>query len=315
MGVVATEHVAGLRFHDLIAEGSPDLHTVTTTDGVYVFASPASMRLFGWAPDHLVGMAHDLLVHPDDVALVQAALSRVLDDPFESQRFVYRFRCADGTYRWTETISRRIDTDHGEVVVSSVRDVGDRETAQLELKRQATTDPLTGAANRTLFMDRFHQALRRLERRNGVVAVLFLDLDRFKVINDSFGHSAGDAVLVAVTERLRGLLRPQDTLARVGGDEFVVLAEGLAKPTEAAALGDRIIEAGHTPFVVKGVQVVCTASVGIAVTADSHRKAGDLLQQADRALYRAKRRGRDRAELYAEDPGNEPPLPVRLSTS
>ena len=300
MNITVTDQTITL-FHQLIAEVSPDLHTVTTTDGVYVFASGVGLALFGWGPEDVVGQSQDALVHPDDMALVQAARARALGSPVGSERFVYRLRCADGAYRWAETISRMVEVGDQRLVVSSVRDIGERQASQLELQRQATTDPLTGLANRTLFMDRFEQALRRLDRAEGVMAVLFLDLDRFKLVNDSFGHHTGDAVLVGVAERLCGLLRPEDTLARVGGDEFVVVAEGLAWPSEATALGRRIIEIGHRPFPVGGMQVVCTTSVGIAVTTDSHRKPSDLLQEADRALYRAKQRGRDRSVLFKED--------------
>jgi len=155
-------------------------------------------------------------------------------------------------------------------------------------------------ANRTVFMDRLHQALRRLERRDGLVAVLFLDLDRFKLINDSVGHLMGDAVLLQMAERLRGFLRPQDTLARLGGDEFAVVVEDMSWAEEAVALGARIIAAGRTPFEVGDEQFVCTTSVGIAVTPDGRHSAEGLLQEADLALYRAKDRGRDRAEVFDE---------------
>ena len=133
------------------------------------------------------------------------------------------------------------------LVVSSVRDIGNRKDLELDLQRRATTDPLTGIANRTVFMDRLHQALRRLERHDGLVAVLFLDLDHFKLINDTIGHHAGDAVLLQMADRLRRFLRPQDTLARLGGDEFAIVVEDMAWAEEAVALSARIIEAGRAP--------------------------------------------------------------------
>jgi diguanylate cyclase (GGDEF)-like protein len=185
--------------------------------------------------------------------------------------------------------------------VSAVRDIGDRKKSELDLELKASTDPLTGVANRTVFMDRLRQALRRLDRRKSLVAVLFLDLDRFKLINDSVGHLIGDAVLLKMAQRLRAFLRPQDTLARWGGDEFAVVIEDLSWPEEAVMLGERIIEAGRVPFVVGEEKFICTTSVGIAVTRDSQHSAEDLLQEADLALYRAKDRGRDRAEVFDED--------------
>jgi diguanylate cyclase (GGDEF)-like protein len=167
--------------------------------------------------------------------------------------------------------------------------------------RRTTSDPLTGVNNRVMFMDRLHQALRRLHRRDGLVVVLFLDLDRFNLINGSVGHSTGDAVLRQMAERLRGLLRPQDTLARLSGDEFAIVVDDMTWMEQAVTLGTRIVAAARTPFDVDDEQFVCTTSVGIAVTADSHRRPEDLLQEADLALSRAKDSGRDRFELFDED--------------
>ncbi|MEA3056471.1 MAG: hypothetical protein QOD30_1903, partial [Actinomycetota bacterium] len=214
---------------------------------------------------------------------------------------VQRFRCKDGTYRWTESRSRVDDSAGERNVVSSLRDISDRKASELDLQRQAATDPLTGIANRTVFMDRLRHALRRLDRQNGLVAVLFLDLDRFKLINDSVGHQVGDAVLAQMAERLLRIVRPQDTLARLGGDEFAIVAEDLTSAEDAVALGDRIIEAGGNPFVVGDEQFVCTTSAGIAVTTDAGYSAEGLLQEADLALYRAKDRGRNRADVFDED--------------
>jgi diguanylate cyclase (GGDEF)-like protein len=187
------------------------------------------------------------------------------------------------------------------LVLSTVRDIGDRREFELDLQRQATTDPLTGVANRSVFMDHLRQALRRLDRRRGLVAVLFLDLDRFKRINDSLGHLVGDGVLRETAERLHHFLRPQDTLARLGGDEFVVLVEDITEIAEADALGQRIVATARAPLELDGERLVCTTSVGIAVTHDSHHSPEGLLQEADLAMYRAKRHGRDRAEMFDDE--------------
>ena len=285
----------------LVTEQSPDLQTVTTVDGVYRFVSAASLALFGWEPDHLVGQHQDRFIHPDDVELVLAARQGAVDDPSGAVTTVFRYRCAGGAFRWTEALSRLVEGGDELLVVSAVRDIGDRKQSELDLQRQASTDPLTGVANRTVLMDRLQQALRRLGRRDALVAVLFLDLDRFKLINDSVGHLIGDAVLLQMADRLRGFLRPPDTLARLGGDEFAIVVEDLTWAEDAVTLGTRIIEAGRAPFVVGDEHFICTTSVGIAVTSDSQRTAEGLLQEADLALYRAKDRGRDRAEVFDED--------------
>ena len=287
--------------HQLVAEISPDLHTVTTIDGVYRFVSSASFDLFGWESADLIGRNQDSFIHPDDVALVERARRAALKDANGPVTSVARFRCAGGAYRWTEAMSRLVDDADGPLVVSAIRDIGDRKKSELDLVHKASTDPLTGVANRTVFMDRLRQALRRLDRRESLVAVLFLDLDRFKMINDSVGHLIGDAVLLKMAERLRAFLRPQDTLARWGGDEFAIVIEDLSWPEEAVVLGERIIEAGRAPFMVGDEKFICTTSVGIAVTSDSRHSAEGLLQEADLALYRAKDRGRDRAEVFDEE--------------
>ena len=285
----------------LIEEDSPDLHTVTTTEGVYRFVSPASFALFGWEPDYLIGRHQDGFIHPDDAALVNQSRQRASLAQLEAVTTVYRFRCANGGYRWVESVATLVDADGEQLLVSAVRDIGERRKSELDLERQATTDVLTGTANRAVFMDRLQQGLLRLERKDGFVAVLFLDLDRFKLINDSVGHLIGDAVLMKMADRLRRFLRPQDTLARWGGDEFAVVVEDIASPDKAVALGTRIIEAGRVPFVVGEERFICTTSVGIAVTSDFQHSAEGLLQESDMALYRAKDRGRDRAEVFDED--------------
>jgi diguanylate cyclase (GGDEF)-like protein/PAS domain S-box-containing protein len=288
-------------FHRVIAEGSADLQTITTMDGTYRFVSPASQPLFGWAPEQLTGRRQEAFTHADDVPLIESARREALGNPTSATTTIARFRCADGAYRWTETVSRVVVEDGETLVVSTVRDMGDRKQSEQDLQRQATTDPLTGVANRAVFLDRLQHALLRLERRDGLVAVLFLDLDRFKLINDTVGHLMGDAVLLQMAERLRGFVRPEDTLARLGGDEFAIVVEELAHAEEAIALAARITEAGRAPFQVGTEQFVCTTSIGISVTSDAHANVEGLLQEADLALYRAKDTGRDRAEVFDED--------------
>ena len=277
-----------------------DMITVATADGVYRYDSPASRRLFLWEPVELDGRHQEQFAHPDDVeSMRNASRSSLLSDGFYSM--TYRFRCGDGSYRWIEATYHRVESVGETFVVGSVRDIAQRKEADVLLQQQASTDPLTGVANRTVLMDRMQQALHRLGRSQGVLAVLFLDLDRFKVINDSLGHHAGDGVLRALAERLLGFIRPADTLARLGGDEFVIIAEDLTDERAAVELGERIAEAGRKPFRIGDEEYVCTMSVGIATTADAHHGPESLLQEADLALYRAKDRGRDRAEVFDED--------------
>jgi diguanylate cyclase (GGDEF)-like protein/PAS domain S-box-containing protein len=279
--------------------GSADVNTVATADGIYRYASAACLRLFGWTPAELEGHHLEDFVHPDDIASLHAGREQLASGRVTTNTF--RFRRRDGSYLWTEVTSRHVKADGRDLVVSTIRDIEQRRRADVTLQRRAFTDPLTGVANRTVLMDRLRQALRRLDRGGGVLAVFYLDLDRFKVINDSLGHRIGDTVLTKMAERLAHHLRPADTLARLGGDEFVVLAEGVESEQAVIELGNRIVEAGREPFQFGDEEYVCTLSVGIASATDSERGADDLLQEADLALYRAKDGGRDRVHVFDEE--------------
>jgi diguanylate cyclase (GGDEF)-like protein len=183
-------------------------------------------------------------------------------------------------------------------VVCVARNVTGRREAERQLAHQALHDSLTGLANRVLFMDRLDQALARLQRHASPLALLFVDLDHFKVVNDSLGHAAGDEVLVHAAVRLRRALRPTDTIARFGGDEFVILCEEAAGRAEAEEIASRIALALAQPFKVGEQDVVLTASIGIVIANDTHTDAGALLRDADTAMYRAKERGRANSQVF-----------------
>jgi PAS domain S-box-containing protein len=193
-------------FQELTAE-SADMSTVADSDGVYRYVSPAARRLIGLDPSELECRPEEEFVHPDDVPIFHAT-RKLLYEGEEASPVTYRILGANGSYRWVETMSRRVESDGAAFVVSTVRDVADRRRSDVLLQRRATTDPLTGVANRSVLMDRLGHAIRRQHRASGVLAVLFLDLDRFKIINDSLGHRTGDGVLQAMANRLHGL-RPR----------------------------------------------------------------------------------------------------------
>ncbi|HKH37171.1 MAG TPA: EAL domain-containing protein, partial [Rubrobacter sp.] len=167
-----------------------------------------------------------------------------------------------------------------------------------QLSYQAFHDPLTELPNRALFMDRLEHALTRANRRGNKVAVLFTDLDNFKVINDSLGHEIGDRLLVAVAERLKACLRPEDTAARLGGDEFTILVEDIASVDEGVQIAERIADILRPPFALEEQEVFATVSTGVALNSTAQEQAADLLRHADLAMYRAKRRGRARYEVF-----------------
>jgi diguanylate cyclase (GGDEF)-like protein len=158
-------------------------------------------------------------------------------------------------------------------------------------------DPLTGLPNRTLLMDRLEQALQRMRRMAGAVALLYVDLDWFKEINDGFGHLTGDAVLRDVASRLRTAVRPSDTVARIGGDEFVILCDPVSGPDTAQEIAERVLRALGQTTVVDGHAMQLSASVGVALSWGARTTSRALMHAADTSLYRAKRAGRGRCEL------------------
>ena len=206
-------------------------------------------------------------------------------------------RRKDGTTFPVEVGLSGIDYGGRRMILASCRDLTEREVLEERLTHQAFHDSLTGLPNRALFFDRLEQALSRAERREGRVAVLFLDLDNFKYVNDSLGHDAGDGLLVAVAGRLRGCVRPEDTVARLGGDEFAVLLEA-RDAGETTRVARRIVEALREPFELGGREVFAGTSVGIALGEAGRERPDDLLRKADLALYEAKRGGKARYALF-----------------
>jgi diguanylate cyclase (GGDEF)-like protein/PAS domain S-box-containing protein len=288
-----------LRFYE---DSAGDVTAIFSSGGLFVYVSPACRTTLGWDPLELVGRSIVDFVHPEDLPSFTAGRRAALRSPTVCVA-TYRFRRSDGGYLWTESVLRHVSDPRprGEILLkASIRDVSDRKLVEVELQRQALTDPLTGIANRTVFMDRLDQALRRLQRSDTMVAVIYLDLDRFKVINDSLGHDLGDRLLMKVAERAVATIRPADTMARIGGDEFVILAEGLPAVEDARQLAARVCERMELPFDLDGESIVCTISAGVATTADAEHSALALLQEADLALYKAKDGGRNRAEVFDE---------------
>jgi diguanylate cyclase (GGDEF)-like protein len=217
-------------------------------------------------------------------------------EPFD---FAHRTVLPEGAIRWLQCRGRVRAADGRPVqMTGACQDVTAQREAAEALSKLAMHDPLTGLPNRSLFMDRLGQALRRLDRSDRVLAVLFVDLDRFKVINDRFGHAAGDEMLTGVATRLREVLRPHDTVARLGGDEFVVLCDDLDDDRAALRVAERVLVALDRPVDCSGQEVVCSASIGIALTRRSEVTPDALLRDADMAMYRAKETGRHRIEVF-----------------
>jgi diguanylate cyclase (GGDEF)-like protein/PAS domain S-box-containing protein len=284
----------------MLAENSSDFLARHAPDGTYRYCSPACVAITGYSPEELIGTSPFRLVAAEDRDAVRA-YARLVSEREEPATAAYRLRCKDGQLRWLETTARAVRDDAGvRELVSVTRDISERKQAEIELSHAALHDSLTGLPNRALFLDRLGLALRRTERRSGSVAVLFCDLDRFKVVNDSLGHDAGDRLLVDVAGRIVTALRPADTVARFGGDEFTILCEDIAGEIEAATIAQRIVDVFRDPFLLEDGEVFLATSVGIAIARGNDDRAEDLIRDADAAMYRAKERGKGRYEIFDE---------------
>jgi diguanylate cyclase (GGDEF)-like protein/PAS domain S-box-containing protein len=252
-------------------------------------------RIFGFAPRQFVPTYKSFMrsVHPDDRGLVKETVREAL---FGERRLAvdYRIVRRNGEVRYVRSDYEVVRDASGRAVrlVGTVHDVTERKALEEQLEHQALHDPLTHLPNRRLFADRLLHALERTRRRGGV-AVLFMDLDDFKVVNDSLGHETGDLLLVVVAQRLSRCLRPEDTLARFGGDEFVVLLEDVEDPGEAVRVAERIVRELRRPFVLGGRELYAPASIGVSWGDARTKSSEDLLRDADTAMYQAKREGSD----------------------
>ena len=270
------------------------------TDRVYY--SPRWRMLLGLENSELTEAPEEWLgrVHPSDGEALRAGLDAHLTGKSTAFRCEFRMRHADGTYRWMISRGLAVRGDDGIALrmAGSQTDISARKLAELQLEHDAYHDTLTGLPNRALLMDRLRQAIRRSKRRPDYrFVLLFLDLDRFKLINDSLGHQAGDQVLISIARRLEVCLRPTDTVARLGGDEFVVLLDDL-KDTDAQTVAGRIRQELSSPFRIEGREVFISASIGITHGTSDLERAEDMLREADTAMYRAKSAGKNRHETY-----------------
>jgi diguanylate cyclase (GGDEF)-like protein/PAS domain S-box-containing protein len=254
--------------------------------------SEETFRIYGFEPNAFIPTFQMLVevVHPDDKSILKAAIDDALAGirPYD---FEHRIVRPDGEERWVHRQAEVVRAEGGEPLrmIGTVHDITERKVLEERLEHQAFHDSLTDLPNRHLFVDRLKQALRRTRRKQGrQLAVLFMDLNDFKAINDSLGHEAGDLLLVVVAERLRRCLRPEDTLARFGGDEFVVLIEDVESPEDAVRVAERIVESLREPFVVEERELFLRASIGVALGTARQKSAEDLLRDADTAMYEAK---------------------------
>jgi len=287
------------RFRALI-EHSSDVVTVFDEDGTIRYDSPSSFAVLGYAPNERVGKSGFEFVHEDDRDRAYEVLAQVTTNGVDATNVEIRVRHHSGAYRWVDACITNLSNEPAvQGYVANFRDITDRKNLEEQLAHQAFHDPLTGLANRALLLDRIDHALKTTRRDpKRQLALLYLDLDDFKTVNDALGHEAGDALLREAAARLAGALRPGDTASRLGGDEFAVLLEDLPERDLAYEIGARLLESLQSPFHADGDGVCINASIGIAVSTGTEEDAAALLRNADLAMYRAKGEGKGRFEIY-----------------
>jgi len=299
----------------IVTENAADMIALVDAKGRRLYNSPAYKRVLGYSAAELGETSSFEQIHADDRFKVLEA-AREARSTGVGKKLDYRIRHKDGTWRVVESLASTIRNEKGDVakLVIVTRDVTERKRAEEQLEHGSFHDALTGLPNRRLFLDRLQRLFARAQRSpERQYAVLFVDLDGFKVFNDTMGHAVGDQVIVEMGRRLGARLRHDDTvcrlqdeslrdsvLSRMGGDEFTILLEEVTDPSHAMRAANRILSAVAEPFLVEGRELRTSASVGIALSKSTHERAEDLLQDADVAMRRAKAMGGSRCEVFDE---------------
>jgi diguanylate cyclase (GGDEF)-like protein/PAS domain S-box-containing protein len=286
------------RFRALL-EHSSDLVCVLDRSGLITYQSPAIEQVLGYPVEDVLNTHFDLLVRPSD----RARLMQVVEGADVAGGGSGMIECSlrSRTGEWVQfeiQHTNLLDNEDVQGIVLNCSDVSERKIYEDQLTHQAFHDPVTGLANRALFTDRVGHALARATREESMVGVIFIDLDDFKTINDSLGHASGDAVLQEVAHRLSSAVRPTDTVARFGGDEFAVLVEEVERGQEAVDVAERVLEGLNAPIDMGEKELVVNASLGLCVTADGTTDADDLLRNADVAMYMAKREDKGKYRIF-----------------
>jgi len=296
------------RMHRFLVENSPDLIYTLDTDGCFIFINGRAETLLGYSRDELIGRNYTSIVHEEDIEIAQYAFTERRRDNRATTNVEVRLKCknnhlfearkivavvsAMGIYEEnrdsTDSLTSRFIGTYG-----VARDISERKKAEETISFQAMHDHLTHLPNRRLFKDRLELSMSQSKRSGRLVGIMFIDLDRFKLVNDTHGHAEGDELLKNVAHRLRNCVRAGDTLARQGGDEFTVLLPDLYRPEDVNIIAEKILEVLKTPFLVRGQEFRATASIGIAVYPNDGDSADVLLKNADIAMYKVKANGKN----------------------
>ncbi|WP_172194842.1 diguanylate cyclase domain-containing protein [Saccharibacillus qingshengii] len=293
------EAIKAKEFHyRLIADHMTDIVSMLNRRGETVYISPSIERVLGHAPETFQGVRGFPITHPEDLDKLNALVQETADGHLVDGRGDIRLRHRNGSYSWFEVVMSKVRREEEEYVLMTTRDIRAKKADELRLQSMAYRDSLTGIPNRRYLMTRLQQEMEKADRTGMPLALFYLDADKFKEINDTMGHAVGDDLLLQIARRIEGQMREQDIVARIGGDEFVVILPKAATPLWTASTAERLCSALGETWIVDGRELSTTSSIGIALYPQHGQTPAQLLDDADRALYAAKREGRACVRFY-----------------
>lgn len=277
---------------------------LVSPDGKWMKVNKALSKILGYTEEDFLASDFQSMIFKEDLGETLIKIHELISGKADSSQLEQRYLNRRGEIVWVSwSVSTAFDADAERPnLIFQIQDITDKKQAEAQLEYKATHDTLTGLPNRAMFMARLEQSLEKAQKNpNHKVSVLFIDLDRFKYVNDSLGHQIGDELLIKIAERLKDCMRPRDLVARLGGDEFTILVEGNHQPEKVVRIAERIQEKFAHPFDLSGHEVYSSASIGILNISENHKTPEDLMRDADTAMYQAKRAGKARHEVFDEN--------------